>query len=89
MPKAPPTLHNHNERHSVSHVLSVETSTSGHHGTLRSCSNHVAVPHSAAAPQETEDYPMDFDGDFTTNSALESAPDPGDLDDDPNCKSWE
>ena len=89
MPKAPPTLHNHNERHSVSHVLSVETSTSGRRGTLRSRSNHVVVPHSATAPQETEDYPMDFDGDFTTDSALESAPDPGDLDDDPHCKSRE
>ena len=56
---------------------------------LRSRSNHVVVPHSATAPQETEDYPMDFDGDFTTDSALESAPDPGDLDDDPHCKSRE
>ena len=82
MPKAPPTLYNHNERRSVSHVLSVETSTSGHHSTLRSHSDHVVVPHSTTAPQETEDYLMDFDGDFTTDSALESAPDPGDLDDD-------
>ena len=83
MPKAPPTLYNHNERCSVSCVLSVETSTSGCCGTLRSCSNHVVVPHSATAPQETEDYSMDFNGDFTTYSALESAPNPGDLDDDP------
>ena len=65
MPKSPPTLYNHNERCSVSRVLSVETSTSGHCGTLRSHSNHVAVPHSTTAPQETEDYLMDFNGDFT------------------------
>ena len=54
--------------------------------TLRSHSNHVAVPHSTTAPQETEDYPMDFNEDFTDNSALESAPNPGDLDYDPSLQ---
>lgn len=79
MPKAPPTLYNHNERPSIARILSVETSASGRR-SVRTQSSHVIVPHSAIMPQATEYFPMDFNDNLDNVSAQESAPDPADMD---------
>ena len=83
MPKAPPTLYNHNARPSASHVLNVNTSSSGHHAMSSKASNVMAPV--AVAPKP-EYHLMDLNvGNFS--AVQELAPNPGNIDDEPQSQN--
>lgn len=82
MPKAAPTLYNHNERPSTARILSVGTAPSGRRN-LSSRANNVVVPEPAAAPSEPEYYAMDFDVDLEDISSQEATSDTGNMNEEP------
>ena len=74
MPKVIPTLYKHNKRPSVSRILNVGTTASGH-CTVTSKSNVIPLsPTPLTAFKEAEYFPMDLGIDFKDSPAPTQAP---------------